>query len=118
MAVVSDGTRVERPCQIFIEETLIGTSSMYNGDPSMGVATGIFEPSEFYQPDMHAHERAAGVNEQVGEMSAWFRAGEDKLELKYFLMDFSDELPDHDARQLHAFFPDWETYSAFFATEE
>ena len=116
--MVNESIRVERSCQILIGDTLIGTSVIYNGDPSMGVATGIFEPSEFYQPDLHAHERAAGSNKPLRDTRARFVAGTDRLELEYFLMDFSDELSDADARQMHVFFPDWETYAAFFATAE
>lgn len=112
---VSVEERRQRECRIIVEGTMIGTSTLFNADPPMGVAMGVFVPSEAYRPERHAHERAGGMKEPLPCAVAQFDAGETTLSLKFFLMDFADLLPDDDARELHVYFPNWETYEAFFA---
>ena len=107
-------THAERECQLFVDHTLIGTTALFNADPSMSIAMGVLRPGSDYAPDRHAHERAAGPTDIDPDRKLCLVSGDSRLEVSYRLEDFSDELPEDASRQIHITFPDTETYEAFF----
>ncbi|MEO1647613.1 MAG: hypothetical protein AAFR32_02220 [Pseudomonadota bacterium] len=111
---MSAHVRRERGCEISVSGTLIGTATLFDADPSMGVAMGILEPSSAYQPEVFAHEAGNGRTLVKSDSMASIVAGSDRLELTYFLQDYAAALPDEVARQVTVFFRDWETYEGFF----
>lgn len=103
-----------RSCEIWVENTFIGTTILLDADPPMGVALGVLKPSNAYRPETFAHETGNGRVRPGRRSMARIVSDGYRLELNYFLQDYAAVLPDKDARQVHLFFADWETYEGFF----
>jgi hypothetical protein len=100
---------------ILADGLTIGTVELLPGDPSMGVARGIFRPNATYTPKLHARESEAfGLSVAPAVLTARDSEGSILSCAGVDLVDFYPTLGD-EGRELHV--PGMDQYAAYFGAE-